>query len=142
MAAREAHKAAFASSGQTLCRLDGTPMAPCPLTDPDRFVDTNCMLFSREAFPLLHHWVLTPAYGHLIEDRIMLHHVRQSGLPRAHVQTPTLDYRCGKEGVYRRLGEPIPPGVKPRPDYDSSLRRWLADGNPALCVSLRSRCDD
>lgn len=129
---RQQTGAAFVSSGRLLCRLDGTPMAPCPLIDPEHFVDTNCMLFGREAFPLLHHWVLMPSYGHLIGDRIMLHHVIRSGLPRAHVATPTVHYRCGKEGLYRLLGEPIPPGVQPRPNYESSFRRWQQDGNPPL----------
>jgi hypothetical protein len=132
MAARQAHKAAFVSSGRMLCRLDGSPMAPCPLIDPERFVDTNCMLFGREAFPLLHHWVLMPDYGHLIGDRIMLHHIRRSGLPRFHLDQPSVHYRCAKEGLYHRLGEPIPPGVQPRPDYEASFNRWIADGNAPL----------
>lgn len=132
MDARQAHKAAFVSSGRMLCRLDGSPMAPCPLTDPQRFIDTNCMLFGREAFALLHHWVLMPDYGHLIGDRIMLHHVRRSGLTHCHVPGPSVHYRCNKEGLYRQLGEAIPPGVQPRPDYAASFRRWIADGNPPL----------
>ncbi len=132
MAARHAHHAAFVSSSRMLCRLDGTPMAPCPLTDPQRFIDTNCMLFAREAFALLHHWVLMPDYGHLIGDRIMLQHVLRSGLTHSHLPTPSVYYRCGKEGLYRQLDEPIPPGVQPRPDYGASFQRWIADGNPPL----------
>ena len=31
-----------------------------PLTDPDRFIDTNAMLFGRGSFHLLHQWVLMP----------------------------------------------------------------------------------
>lgn len=130
--ARERERAGFVSSSRLLCRLDGTPMAPCPLTDPDHFIDTNCMLFGREAFHLLHHWVLMPDYGHLIGDRIMLHHVRQSGVARAHVPNPSVFYRCGKEGLYRQLGEPVPVGVSPRPDYERSFQLWLADGFPPL----------
>ena len=132
MAARQAHGAAFVSSGRLLWSLEGQPMAPCPLIDPERFIDTNCMLFAREAFPLLHHWVLMPDYGHLIGDRILLHHVRQSGLPTAHVSEPSVNYLCGKEGLYRQLGHPIPAGVQPRPPYEECFARWLADGNPPL----------
>lgn len=132
MAARHNQGAAFVSSGRMLWSLAGHAMAPCPLIDPDRFIDTNCMLFGREAFGLLHHWVLMPDYGHLIGDRIMLHHVRQSGLPMAHVPLPTVNYRCGKEGLYRQLGQPIPAGVQPRPDYKASFDRWVADGHPSL----------
>ncbi|MCF7223771.1 glycosyltransferase [Marilutibacter chinensis] len=132
MAARRDDGAAVVSSGRMLCHLDGTPMAPCAATDPDRFIDTNCMLLGREAFPLLHHWILMPDYGHLIGDRIMWHHIRRSGLRRRHVPEPSVYYRCGKEGAYRQLGVPAPLGVQPRPDYETSFQRWTADGNPPL----------
>lgn len=132
MAARERAGAAFVSSSRMLCRLDGTPMGPCPLTDPERFIDTNCMLFGREAFHLLHHWVLMPDYGHLIGDRIVLQQVLDSGLRRSHVPEASVYYRCGKEGLYHQLGEPVPAGVSPRPDYESSFQRWTADGHPPL----------
>ena len=132
MEARQHDKAEFVSSGRMLCRLDGTAMAPCTLINPQNFIDTNCMLFSREAYPLLHHWVLMPNYGHLIGDRIMFHHIRQSGMRHSHISEPTVNYRCGKEGLYRLLGEQIPMGVQPRPDFDSSFRQWEDDGNPPL----------
>ena len=56
LTAMDQHHADFVSSDRTLCRLDGTVMGPCPITDPDRFIDTNAMLFGREAFPVLHQW--------------------------------------------------------------------------------------
>ena len=132
MAARRDHAAAVVSSGRMLCHLDGTSMAPCPATDPERFIDTNCMLLGREAFPLLHHWSLMPDYGHLIGDRIMWHHIRRSGLRHRHVAEPSVHYRCRKEGVYHQLGVPPPTGVQPRPNYEASRQRWVADGNPPL----------
>lgn len=132
MDARETGQAAVASSSRMLCHIDGTAMAPCPLTNPGRFVDTNCMLFGREAFSLLHHWVLMPDYGHLIGDRIMLHHVRASGLSHVHLQSPSVNYRCGKEGLYRQIGEKPPLGAQPRPNYEASFQQWVADGYPAL----------
>ena len=132
MRARDRSGAAFLSSGRMLCRLDGSVMGPCPLIDPERFIDTNCMLFAREAFHLLHHWALMPDYGHLIGDRIMLHHVRKSGILCQHVDEASVYYRCGKPGVYRQLGEEPPAGISARPDYEASFQRWLADGNPPL----------
>ncbi len=132
MDCRQRSGAAFVSSSRMLCRLDGTPMGPCPITDPERFIDTNCMLFGREAFHLLHHWVLMPGYAHLIGDRVMLHHVRSSGLPRRHLPDPSVCYRCGKEGLYRQLGEAIPAGVTSKPDYSDSFRKWRQDGYPPL----------
>ena len=130
--AMDREQAAFVSSSRTLCRLDGSVMGSCPLTDPERFIDTNAMLFGQAAFPLLHQWVLMPPYGHLIGDRVMLHHVRQSGLRRHHLNVPSVFYRCAKAGLYRQMGEAIPEGVQPRPDYEASFRQWEADGQPPL----------
>jgi glycosyltransferase involved in cell wall biosynthesis len=124
--------AAFASSGRMLCRLDGSAMAPCYMTDPERFVDTNCMLFARPAFPVLAQWTLMPDYGHLIGDKIMLHHVKASGVRREHNPDATVYYRCGKAGVYEVLGESVPEGVRPVPEYDAAMARWVAEGNPPL----------
>jgi hypothetical protein len=107
-------------------------MGPCPNIDPERFVDTSCMMFFREAFGVLANWVLMPPYAHLIGDRVMLHHVKASGVRRAHSQARTVNYRCGKAGAYRQMGEPIPEGVSQPPDYQSAFRQWIADGNPPL----------
>jgi len=132
MDARRQQGAAYVSSSRMLWSMEGVRMAPCPLINPVRFIDTNCMLFGREAFPLLHHWVLMPDYGHLIGDRIIHHLVRESGLPLAHVDAPTVNYRCSKEGLYKLLGLPVPAGVLPRPDYEASFERWVEDGHPPL----------
>ena len=126
------HQADFVSSSRTLCRLDGTVMGSCPITDPDQFIDTNAMLFGRGSFSLLHQWVLMPPYGHLIGDRIMLHHLKHSGLQRRHINQGSVFYRCAKEGLYRQMGENIPAGVQARPDYEASLRQWEQDGYPPL----------
>ena len=130
--AMDEHRADFISSSRTLCRLDGSVMGPCPLTDPDRFIDTNAMLFGRGAFPLLHQWVLMPPYGHLIGDRIMLHHLKNAGLRRRHLSQGSVFYRCAKAGLYRHFNEPIPESVQPRPDYEASFRQWQDDGHPPL----------
>jgi hypothetical protein len=124
--------AAFVSSGRMLCRLDGSVMAPCPNTDPERFVDTSCMFFARRGFPVLAWWGLMPPYAHVIGDRVMLHYVKQAKLKRAHSPDPTVFYRCGRAGIYRRLGEPVPDGVTEPPDYASGLRQWVRDGNARL----------
>ena len=132
LAVMDQHQADFVSSSRTLCRLDGTVMGPCPITDPERFIDTNAMLLGRGAFPLLHQWVLMPPYGHLIGDRIMLHHIKQSGVKSIHVDKNSVYYRCSKEGLYYQLNEPIPQGVQPKPDYETSFRLWAQDGYPPL----------
>ena len=103
-------------------------IGPCPLTDPERFIDTNAMLMGRGAFPLLHQWV--PPYGHLIGDRIMLHHLKNAGLRRQHLNQGSVFYRCAKAGLYRQLNEPIGRASKTglqRPPSASG-----SDGHPAL----------
>ena len=126
------HQADFISSSRTLCRLDGTMMGHCPITDPEHFIDTNAMLFGRGAFKMLHRWVLMPAYGHLIGDRIMLHQLKMSGVKRRHLDQHSVFYRCAKAGLYKQMNQQIPPGVQRRPDYETSFKQWIKDGNPPL----------
>ena len=132
LAEMDQRQADFVSSSRKLCRLDGTVMGPCPLTDPERFIDTNAMLFGRGAFPLLHQWVLMPSYGHLIGDRIMLHHLKHEGIRRQHLNEHSVFYRCAKEGLYRQMNETVPTGVQERPNYEASFHAWEADGHPPL----------
>ena len=120
----------FLSCNRMLCRLDGSVMAPCPLTDADRFVDTSCMAFARGGFPLLSLWVEMPEYAEMICDRWVLHHVIASGASRAHTAERTVFYRCGKAGIYELLGEPVPPGVGPPPGYPAAFERWAAEDHP------------
>jgi glycosyltransferase involved in cell wall biosynthesis len=124
--------AGFISSGRMLCRIDGSLLMPCPTTDPECFIDTSCMMLMGAAFPVLANWSLMPSYAHVIGDRVMLQYIKQSGAKRAHSPEPTVFYRCGKDGPYRYLGEPVPPGVVPPPDYGAAVARWIADGHPPL----------
>lgn len=124
--------AGFLASSRQICRLDGSVMATCPITNIDRFVDTNCMMFTKAAFPVLSKWVLMPEYGHVIGDRIMLHFVRDAGIKRAFTGKPTVFFRATTEGRYRWLGQPVPEGARPSPDYTTAFRRWVADGNRPL----------
>lgn len=129
---RASSGAAFLSSSRELFSLDGSSMGPCPLSDPQRFVDTNCMLFWREAFPLLQHWVLMPSYAHLVGDRVMLQQVQRSGLAMASSGRSSVNYSCSKAGLYELLGQPQPPGVLPRPNYEAAAAQWEASGHPPL----------
>jgi hypothetical protein len=124
--------AAFVSSGRMLCRLDGSVMRECPTTHPDRFIDTSCMAFARAGFPLLTRWVTLPSYAHAMGDRCVHQSVMLSGAPRAHSAAPTVFYRCGKAGIYGLLGEPVPAGVAPAPDYGALFQRWVNEGRPPL----------
>ncbi len=124
--------ASFLSSGRMLCRLDGSEMGLSPQINNSNFVDTNCMMFTRKAFHLLDQWVLMPEYGHLIGDRIISYHISNSKLSMESSRKPSVYYRCSKAGIYYYFGEEIPEGVLPRPDYESSFKKWVEDGNPPL----------
>jgi hypothetical protein len=128
----QATRAGLVSSSRMLCRLDGSVMGPCPISDPDKFVDTSCMMVTRSGFHVLTQWVLMPPYAHPISDRVMLYYFKQAGVSHAHSGAASVFYRCGKEGLYRQMGEPIPPGVQPRPNYEVLFRKWIEDGNPPL----------
>ena len=124
--------AAFLSSGRILCRIDGTGMGPCPNTNPEKFIDSSCMMFTRDGFFLLAHWCLMPPYAHLLGDRVMLHHVRSAGIKTAHSPEPSVFYRCMKAGAYILFGETAPEDAAPVPDYGAAHAKWIADGNPPL----------
>ncbi len=124
--------AVFISTSRMLCRLDGSVMAPCPTTDPERFIDTSCMAYAREAFPLLTYGVTLPDYAQPVNDRCNYQHVLASGVSRAHSPEATVFYRCGKAGIYQQLGEPVPPGVIAPPDYPAIFARWAAEGRAPL----------
>ena len=124
--------ASFLTCGRWLAALDGEVMAKCPITNPDRFVDVSCMVYTREAFPLLTYWACMPDYAHEISDRVVLQHHIAAGARRAHSPEPTVYYRCGKAGAYRMLGREVPPGVAPAPDYGAVFARWAAEGRPPL----------
>ena len=125
-------QAAFLSSSRTLRRRDGSVLGVCPMTDPDRFIDTNCMMFTRAAFPLLFNWVLMPHYAHLVGDRVMLQRIRESGASRAHSRRHSVNYTCAKPGLYIRMGEQPPADLGPKPPYAQADERWIADGYPPL----------
>jgi hypothetical protein len=99
-------RASFLSSGRMLCRLDGSIMAVCPYTNPEKFIDTSCMMFARDAFHVLANWGLMPSYAHIIGDRVMLHYVKAAAVRRAHSDAASVYYRCGKEGVRRAARRP------------------------------------
>lgn len=124
--------ASFLSSSRFLCRLDGSIMAKCNQTNPDKFIDTSCMMFTRNSFNLLDNWVLMPDYAHPISDRVMLFWIIKSEIIRAHTFSQTVYYRCSKAGVYLSLGEKIPDGVMPIPNYEYMFRRWVEDGHTPI----------
>lgn len=122
----------FLCSGRYLTRIDGSVMGVDETIDPQKFVDTNCMLFTRELFPLVMRWVNMPECGHAVGDRVIHQYFRQNGARIAHDPRPSSYYRCTKPGVYRRFGETPPEGCDPQPDYPEVFRNWVEAGEEPL----------
>ena len=122
----------FISTSRYLCRPDRSVMSTCPFTNPQRFIDTSCMIFAKGSFHLLSNWVLMPQYGHPISDRIMLYYILRAKLKSFNIDKHTVYYRCYKEGIYHHLGEDIPVGVVKPPNYKMLFDKWIQDGNDPL----------
>jgi len=125
-------KADFVSTSRFIVNPYSQVVGVCPITNPYTFIDTSCMCFFRNSFPLLHHWVTMPPYGHLIGDRIILYYLLNSGLNLHHTGLTTVYYTCNKPGIYNQLGIPVPEGCVQMPDYQSSFNKWTEEGNSPL----------
>jgi hypothetical protein len=106
--------AAFCSTTRNLYTLDGDLLGKCPEVDGDRFVDTNCMFFTRSAFGLIPYWFLMPLALSKAGagDRWVWDKVKQSSITRAHNFRPTVNYRTRYACHYQHFGKPVPPGSK------------------------------
>ena len=125
--------AAFVSTGRTLCRLDGSVMGLCPLSHPDRFIDTNAMLFGRAAFPLLQQWVLMCVRP---SDRRSDHVAPR---PQCRPAPAASGHRFGvlplqQSGV---ASTSDPGGRATRPDYEASFRQWESRASPREAIIPR-----
>lgn len=128
----ETTNALFLSSSRVLCRIDGSIMGDCEQTDPDKFIDTSCMMFVKGSFNILDTWGLMPKYIQPLCDRVVFQAVKKSGVKRAHSEKKTMFFRCVKAGIYMSMGEVIPEGVLDKPDYKSMHKRWLDEGNAPI----------
>lgn len=129
--------AAICTSMRSFHDLEGRQMAVCLSSDGDVFSDTSCIMLFRPAFHLTSIWALMHPEDHAIDDRVVWHHIRQSGLPRAHSGKATVAYRVNHAGIYRDLSQPVPPGVKDGRAIGGALQKWEARGNPPLKVVWR-----
>jgi len=128
-------------SGRKFVRIDGSYMAECLTCDGVNFADTNCLMFTRKAFGILHYWALMAPEYHAIDDRIMWFAIKKAGYKTAFTGLHTVNYRATYPGYYEDLGETPPPGVK-RPDSNAikaALFKWRSEGNPNLVVRWRYR---
>ena len=105
-------------------RPDGSYMFDDVKNDGCAHVDTNCLFLTREAMPLLARWSMIAPELRTILDTVYWQTVRVSGLSYAHDPKPSVAYRTTYENDFRRLGEPLPNGVKTVEDTGASIR-WF-----------------
>jgi glycosyltransferase involved in cell wall biosynthesis len=103
------------SARRTLYDVDGNLLGPCPEVDGKRFVDTNCLFLTRQAFGIVAAWYLMPPANAPAGDRIVWKAVKQAKLKRVHVTQATVNYRTRYAVHYRYFGKQPPPSAKPGP---------------------------
>jgi glycosyltransferase involved in cell wall biosynthesis len=104
------------SSARMLHRLDGTPMMKCPTVDGTNYVDTSCLLVLRPAFRHLLAWVLQGQDKAAETDQFFWRSLKNSGVPMAFVDRPTVAYRTRHQVHYGQASEAFPPGAIVRDD--------------------------
>lgn len=127
--------AAVATSRREFRHLeDGRYLVECAASDGEQFCDTSCLFLTRRAFGLLSVWALMDPAFHVLDDRVMWHHVLRSGLPRVHTGLGTVAYLTTHAGIYKDLGLPAPAGAKRITGVTAALTKWKASGRPDLKV--------
>lgn len=104
--------AVVCTASRTIHRLDGSYMFDDDKSDGRSHVDTNCFFLTRPALPIVARWALIPRELADIGDTIYWGSIVSSKLSHAHEPTPTVCYRTSWETDYRRVGDPLPAGVK------------------------------
>jgi hypothetical protein len=99
-----------------LHRLDGTPMMKCPTVDGAGYIDTSCLMVFRPAFRHLIAWVLEGQDTAAETDQFIWRLLRESGVPMAFVDRPTVAYRTRHQVHYDQAREAGPPGAVLRVD--------------------------
>ena len=121
VALRDRTGAAICSASRSMHRPDGSYMFDDVKNDGRAHVDTNCLFLTREAMPLLVRWSMIAPELRTILDTVYWQTVRVSGLSYAHDPKPSVAYRTTYENDFRRLGEPLPKGVKTLEDTGASI---------------------
>jgi hypothetical protein len=89
--------------------VDGTSLdAVCLTSDGEQFCDTSCLTLFGSAVVLGRLWGEIDDAEHAIDDRVVWHSIKNSGLSRSHTGDITVAYRARSPSYYRDLGEPIP----------------------------------
>lgn len=75
---------------------NGEVLGTCTESDGQRFNDTNCYLITQEAYPLMAAWgfrnhAVAKKVGN-VGDRLFWNAIVKSGIKRAHIPEPTINY--------------------------------------------------
>ena len=102
------------TSNRSLHRPDGSYMFDDDKNDGVNHVDTNCFFLLRASMRIVARWAMMPRQLSPISDTIYLQTIKRANLAHAHAHdaAPTVCYRTTWEFDFRRLGEPLPEGVK------------------------------
>jgi len=112
----EANGLDMCASARMLHRLDGTPMVKCPHVDGRRYIDTNCLLVRKTAFPHLVAWALAPQEVAATGDQFLWKHMLRQGARFGFLDRPTVAYRTRHAVHYRIAREPVPDDAITRVD--------------------------
>jgi cellulose synthase/poly-beta-1,6-N-acetylglucosamine synthase-like glycosyltransferase len=110
--ARARTGAAVCSSGRNLYDLQGRLLGRCPEVDGEQFVDTNCLMLTRQAYGLVAAWYLMPRSQLEIGDRVVWKAIKDAKLTRSHHDQPTVNYRTRYLVHYRHFQKEPPSGAK------------------------------
>ena len=140
IAAHRLSGASVLSSGRAICRVDGSVLFPHDQeSDGVHHVDTNCLMLTRQAFPLLPIWAFIPPELAVVGDRVFWAIVQRSAVDHKHTGKPTINYRTRYAVHYRAKGETPPATAKENPpapagstriDMFTWLRPTFAPGRP------------
>lgn len=103
---------AVCSSARNLCHVDGTFLGLCAECDGESFVDTNCLLLTKDAFPIISVWYSMDRRLDAVGDRVVWFQIKQMGLKTAHSDQPSVNYRTSYRGHYEQLKIAPPPDAK------------------------------
>jgi hypothetical protein len=97
---------------RTLVRPDGSVMGVDTDSDGENFVDTNCLMFMKAAFPILRQWGFKDPRSGIVGDKVLWSIIRASSAKRTMVTEPTVNYVTTWAYAYVDRGEAPPPGAK------------------------------
>lgn len=96
------------TSARNIFNLDGETLGKCPSSDGTNFVDTNCLLLNKTAFPLVNVWWMMPPQFHCIGDRVLWYQIVKRRYKTAHLDTCSVAYRSAFKWHYTLFNQ-VPP---------------------------------